>query len=826
MSLKHWWPLVNDFYDRVGGNHLRFLDGYDNGHVALYANGKFGTCYGKASTGKVDFLRSTNKIGPFTEESICGWFLVTEHADLGTANGLITHHNHATHSGLGIGVFSSDGSKYYTSVNAGTGSDRIHSDANYRGSTDIKGAWHHICLTYAADGKIRMYVDGKEDMTARSYSLYSPADYFDLFNWSVGHYSNGSYRPASKMTDIRIYDHALSLTEVQELAKGLAVHYTFNQLNSKNICDWRTISTCQQGGWTGSAVYQDDILTLTATNGWRSFMWDIGDENVGKPITFSYEYKILDKTNAEYITTQHHTTSYWGTNVGESLDLDVIDWTKKTVTITSPQKYVGIMIRGTDNTGLTASMQIRNVKIALNSFDDIYTEYSSDCTRCTDDSGWNNNGICYKIGISNNVKRGSKTALFDGNYSYITSPNFKSNLPNEDYTLSFWIYPLENGVRDIIYGNHAGSIQSFSIERYTGNQLRIYYHGDTPGYISEATMLANEWTHIAIVRKGNNIIIWRNGQKVSDKSYTLTTLNCNNANYKLGSDYRTSDTSTEATRFKGYFDDFRIYVTALDETAIKDLYEPAIYMTTNDSFMANEFIEMNEIEMTTFATVKSAGFTEEINKNYEILEYIASSGTQYINSGYIPKTNFRIELDMAWTGSSVGNFESFAGFMHSNQIPRAGVHKYSSVFMLGGNATTVSTVTPIANQRTILISDFYSENQCLYKNGIAIINDKTKLDLSANEQQLYIFGRNASSKNLATMRLYKCRIFDNVNTLIRDFIPARRKSDSVLGLYDAMSGNFYANSGTGTFIAGPTLSNDKISMYTLNTISAKEFIEF
>ena len=104
-------------------------------------------------------------------------------------------------------------------------------------------------------------------------------------------------------------------------------------------------------------------------------------------------------------------------------------------------------------------------------------------------------------------------------------------------------------------------------------------------------------------------------------------LNCNNANYKLGSDYRTSDTSTEATRFKGYFDDFRIYVTALNETAIKDLYEPAIYMTANDSFMANEFIEMNEIEMTTFATVKSAGLTEEINKNYEILEYIASSGT-------------------------------------------------------------------------------------------------------------------------------------------------------------------------------------------------------
>ena len=826
MSLKHWWPLINDFYDRVSGNHLRFLDGYNNGHVALCANGKFGTCYGKTSTGKVDFLRSTNKIGPFTEESICGWFLVTEHADLGTANGLITHHSHATNSGLGIGVFSSDGSKYYTSVNAGTGSSRIHSDANYRGSTDIKGAWHHICLTYAADGKIRMYVDGKEDMTARSYSLYSPADYFDLFNWSVGHYSNGSYRPASRMTDIRIYDHALSLTEVQELAKGLAVHYTFNQLNGRNICNWKDPSILQSQGWNSKdATYDNGILTLRATNGWRSYMWDIGADNIGSPLTFSYEYRVFETENAGYIYVQNHSESGYGSSI-QDLSLNTPIWQYKTVSVASAQRYIGFNIRGVDSTGKNLSMQVRNVKIALNSFDNIYTEYGSDCTRCADDSGWNNNGICYKTDISNNVKRGSKTASFDGSYSYITSPNFKSNLPNEDYTLSFWIYPLENGVRDIIYGNHAGSTQSFSIERYTDNQLRIYYHGDTPGYISEAKMLANEWTHIAIARKGNNIIIWRNGQKVSDKSYTLMTLNCNNTNYKLGSDYRTSDTSTEATRFKGYLDDFRIYVTALDEAAIKDLYEPAIYMTANDSFMANEFIEMNEIEMTAFATVKSAGLTEEINKNYEILEYIESSGTQYINSGYIPTNNFKIELDMMWTGSTIGAFETFAGFMHANQIPRAAIHKYSSVFMIGGNATTVSNVAPVKDQRIVLIGDFCSGNQHLYKNGVVIVNDTTALDLSANTQQVYIFGRNASSKNLATMRLYRGKIYDNTNTLVRDFIPARRKSDNVLGLYDSIAATFYANSGTGSFSAGPTLSNDKISMYTSNNISAKEFIEF
>jgi hypothetical protein len=75
------------------------------------------------------------------------------------------------------------------------------------------------------------------------------------------------------------------------------------------------------------------------------------------------------------------------------------------------------------------------------------------------------------------------------------------------------------------------------------------------------------------------------------------------------------------------------------------------------------------------------------------------------------------------------------------------------------------------------------------------------------------------------MRLYRGKIYDNTNHLMRDFIPARRKSDNVLGLYDIITNTFYINSGTGTFVAGPNLSNEKISMYTSNNISAKEYIE-
>jgi hypothetical protein len=54
----------------------------------------------------------------------------------------------------------------------------------------------------------------------------------------------------------------------------------------------------------------------------------------------------------------------------------------------------------------------------------------------------------------------------------------------------------------------------------------------------------------------------------------------------------------------------------------------------------------------------------------------------------------------------------------------------------------------------------------------------------------------------------------------------RRKSDNVLGLYDRLSATFYTNSGSGTFEAGPTLSEDKISMFASKGISAQGYIEF
>ena len=70
---------------------------------------------------------------------------------------------------------------------------------------------------------------------------------------------------------------------------------------------------------------------------------------------------------------------------------------------------------------------------------------------------------------------------------------------------------------------------------------------------------------------------------------------------------------------------------------------------------------------------------------------------------------------------------------------------------------------------------------------------------------LFLFASNDSgtARFFTTGKFYSCRIFDN-ESLIRDFTPCKNAS-GVIGLYDTVGRQFYANAGTGTFAAGPEI---------------------
>ena len=78
-----------------------------------------------------------------------------------------------------------------------------------------------------------------------------------------------------------------------------------------------------------------------------------------------------------------------------------------------------------------------------------------------------------------------------------------------------------------------------------------------------------------------------------------------------------------------------------------------------------------------------------------------------------------------------------------------------------------------------------------------------------------------TSNHWALAKLYSCKIYSG-ETLERDFVPVRRKSDNVLGLLDLANGGFYANAGTGTFNEGNVVATTSGGELRVNVAEGEE----
>ena len=181
---------------------------------------------------------------------------------------------------------------------------------------------------------------------------------------------------------------------------------------------------------------------------------------------------------------------------------------------------------------------------------------------------------------------------------------------------------------------------------------------------------------------------------------------------------------------------------------------------------------------------------------YTQLEYIQSSGTQYINTGFIPKYDSRIVLDAEVTDPSIPCALFGARGAASGTNPSA-----NALFSLSGGTirsdyygSSVSSTTTVSG-RTI-----FDKNKNVVSFGSNTITNNRST--ASSNQTLFLFAVQTagSATLLATMKLYACQIYDN-GTLVRDFYPCTNESGAV-GLYDLVGKQFYSNAGTGAFVAG------------------------
>lgn len=196
--------------------------------------------------------------------------------------------------------------------------------------------------------------------------------------------------------------------------------------------------------------------------------------------------------------------------------------------------------------------------------------------------------------------------------------------------------------------------------------------------------------------------------------------------------------------------------------------------------------------------------------NYNRLNSLESTGTQFVNTGVKVAENTAAEIDLMFT-------EAFSYNMSM------GVWPCFSISTMSGSTVCAAVgggqVNPLSGD-----SRLYPGERYLIKLDPAIkgfsINGADPIviaDTTANttvDPMMTIFGAVDSGTFIRTgenipyawggtyakMKLYSCKIYSG-STLIRDYTPAQRRSDSVLGLYDSVDGVFYTNQGTDTFIA-------------------------
>lgn len=188
---------------------------------------------------------------------------------------------------------------------------------------------------------------------------------------------------------------------------------------------------------------------------------------------------------------------------------------------------------------------------------------------------------------------------------------------------------------------------------------------------------------------------------------------------------------------------------------------------------------------------------------YTQLEYIESSGTQYINSNFYANQNSRVYMDFEYLSGDVVfgayNTSGTAGFGL-----QAASNQWYTYYGSSSSYSGVAVTTKTRYQADLNKNVFYLNGEIA---RIATPNTFT----GQNPLLIFCLQNAGFPAFYASIKLFSCKIYDN-GVLARDYVPCRNPQ-FVAGLFDILNGQFYANAGTGSFTEGPEIPQDEANIY-------------
>lgn len=190
---------------------------------------------------------------------------------------------------------------------------------------------------------------------------------------------------------------------------------------------------------------------------------------------------------------------------------------------------------------------------------------------------------------------------------------------------------------------------------------------------------------------------------------------------------------------------------------------------------------------------------------YTELEYLQSTGTQYIDTGFKPSNYTRVVADFMVDAWGSGTTFLFGAQTSNNQRYCLG---FSSSGTMRNDYGTQYTSIDIISAGTRYTAD---KNKNVFTYSGSTQTWTQTAETFSNTLTMHLFARDyGSSPGYLKGKIYNLKIYNNT-VLIRNFVPAKLNSDGSLGLFDTVSKEFYTNAGTGTFVAGAEINHNFIA---------------
>lgn len=606
MSLQIWLPLIKNCQNQG----LMECNVQDTSEItATFINGKIGQCLNSEKEEfNFDIPDLQNIIGPQRSWSIACWIKFKRTTGSGYLLTLDLTAQHSMYFNLGSDP------RLVWNENSDSGKRILTLDLN-----DIATRWYHVVVTFKKDINNSIiettYIDGlqtyqktwvstkQQDVTYSKLTLFSTNGYFN---------------------DIRIYNHCLSQKEVEEISKGLVLHYKLdsNGIGNPNLlldtnapsltkvnADYdRYIESSSSGTYTitwetipdppAPGIINGVRESVSAVSSFHSVVWYSGsliNVVVGNTYTMSCYVKIISGSDLLF-TFQYGKSPY----VADTQTLiNDHEWHQYSWTFVpndsaaangTTRIYLGglkaigeVLICGwkLEEGDQATSWCLHDDEMSFNLRDKVY-----DC------SGYNNTGT-YSSGTFKAEINSPR---------YILAHKFPRNLMHSaiwvndnylnEFTISFWLKSWDNTATTsgglIYYG-----VVSCYIGAATGSYPNRLMFGWYQGKSDVNTYSANTWATAIVVPKDlwqyytitfNKGLLkcYTNGEYVNQSDRTDT-----------GNSIRANYTSSNqvGNSLHAYLSDLRIYATALTENQIKELYNISMSIDNNGNIYSRELVE-------------------------------------------------------------------------------------------------------------------------------------------------------------------------------------------------------------------------------------------